>query len=69
MPRKSENLKTFLKDHLVIKCTLHIRRQAGGPGVGIERGEKGLQVLRDHVVEHRAAGVPGCVKQLPQNLR
>src|SRR5215472_6009749 len=25
------------------------------------RGEEGLQVLRDHVVEHRAAGIPRCV--------
>src|SRR6266571_7019353 len=25
------------------------------------RGEEGLQVLCDHVVEHRAAGIPRCV--------
>src|SRR5262245_43271660 len=25
------------------------------------RGEAGLQVLRIHVVEHRLAGIPGCV--------
>src|SRR5262245_7540746 len=25
------------------------------------RGEEGLQVLRDHGVEHRLAGIPGCV--------
>src|SRR5215510_995207 len=25
------------------------------------RGEEGLQVLRDHVVEHRAAGIPRCI--------
>src|SRR5215472_12714245 len=25
------------------------------------RGEEGLQVLGDHVVEHRAAGIPRCV--------
>src|SRR5215471_10966593 len=25
------------------------------------RGEEGLQVLRNHVVEHRLAGIPGCV--------
>src|SRR5262249_10593485 len=41
--------------------TFHIRRQAGGLGVIRERGEKGLQVLRDHVVEHRAAGIPRYV--------
>src|SRR5262249_42355459 len=27
----------------------------------MQRGEKGLQVLRDHVVEHRATGIPRCV--------
>src|SRR5215813_2751502 len=27
----------------------------------MQRGEKGLQVLRDYVVEHRAAGIPRCV--------
>src|SRR5262245_53872196 len=27
----------------------------------MERGEKGLQVLRDHGVEHRLAGIPGCI--------
>src|SRR5215831_12310403 len=27
----------------------------------MQRGEKGLQVLRDHVVEHRAARIPRCV--------
>src|SRR5262249_34048820 len=32
-----------------------------GLGVIRERGEKGLQVLRDHMVEHRAAGIPRCV--------
>src|SRR5262245_45428995 len=25
------------------------------------RGEEGLQVLRNHVVEHGLAGIPGCV--------
>src|SRR5215831_14964562 len=44
-----------------VKFTFHIRRQAGGLGVFRERGEKGLQVLRDHVVAHRAAGIPRCV--------
>ena len=46
---------------IVIKFTFHIGRQADGLGVISKRGEKGLQVLRDHVVEHRAAGIPGCV--------
>src|SRR5438093_1265529 len=46
---------------IVVKSTFHIRRQAGGLGVIRERGEKGLQVLRDHVVEHRAAGIPRYV--------
>src|SRR5919204_1232307 len=27
----------------------------------MQRGEKGLQVLRDHGVEHRMTGIPRCV--------
>src|SRR5215471_6889989 len=46
---------------IVVKFPFHIRRQAGGIGVVSERGEKGLQVLRNHVIEHRATWVPGCV--------
>src|SRR5262249_16916856 len=46
---------------IVVKLSLDIGRQAGGLGVIRERGEKGLQVLCDHVVEHRAAGIPRCV--------
>src|SRR5215813_12286548 len=30
-------------------------------GVVMARGEEGLQVLRNHVVEHRLARSPGCV--------
>src|ERR671924_2107714 len=30
-------------------------------GVVMARGEEGLQVLRNHVVEHRLARIPGCV--------
>src|SRR5262252_1837619 len=46
---------------VVIKFTFHIRRQACGIGISLARGEEGLQVLRNYVVEHRAAGIPGCV--------
>ena len=46
---------------IVIKFALDIGRQAHGIRISLARGEKGLQVLRDHVVEHRAAGIPGCV--------
>src|SRR5262249_19321946 len=30
-------------------------------GVVIEGREEGLQVLRDHVIEHRTAGISGCI--------
>ena len=56
-----QNTKLLLLRYLVVKFTFHIRRQAGGIGVVIERGEKGLQVLRDHCIEHRVTGIPGCV--------
>src|SRR5262245_3189163 len=46
---------------IVIKFTFYISREASGLGVVVERGEEGLQVLRDHVVEHRAAGIPRCI--------
>src|SRR2546428_5500707 len=46
---------------IVIKLPLDIGRQAGGLGGIRERGEKCLQLLRDHVVEHRTAGIPRCV--------
>src|SRR5205085_5433038 len=41
--------------------TFHISREASGLGVVMARGEEGLQVLRNHVVEHRMARIPGCV--------
>ena len=43
---------------LVVKLALHIRRQAFGIGVVVEREEKRLQVFRNHVVENRAARIP-----------
>src|SRR5262249_52261938 len=46
---------------IVGKLPLHIGGEAGSLGVIRERGEQGLQVLRDHVLEHRAAGIPRCV--------
>ena len=46
---------------VVVKLALDIGRQAQGIGVVIARGEESLQVLRDHGVEHRLAGIPGCV--------
>src|SRR5262245_50335830 len=46
---------------IVRKFTFHIRREARGLGVVTARGEEGLQVLGNHMVEHRLAGIPGCV--------
>src|SRR5262249_25734324 len=46
---------------VVVKFPFHIGGEAGRLGVVMQRGEKGLQVRRDHVVEHRAAGLPRCV--------
>src|SRR6266705_2555802 len=44
---------------IVIKFTFHISREASGLGGVMVRGEEGLQVLRNHVVEHRMARNPG----------
>src|SRR5437879_6832078 len=46
---------------IVIKFTFHISREASGLGVVMARGEESLQVLRNHVVEHRLVRIPGCV--------
>src|SRR5262245_27106828 len=46
---------------IVIKFTFHISREARGLGVVMARGEEGLQVLRNHFVEHRIAGITRCV--------
>src|SRR6266446_10869743 len=42
---------------IVTKLALHIGGQALGIGVGVERGEKGLGMVRDHLVEHRPARI------------
>ena len=42
---------------IVVKLALHIGGQACGIGIGMARGEKGLQVLRNHFIEHRIAGI------------
>src|SRR5919109_1992248 len=47
--------------HIVVKLTSYIRRQACGIGVGVERGEKGLEMVRDHFIEHRVARIAWCV--------
>jgi len=44
-----------------VKLPLDIGRQARGICTSLARGEESLQVLRDHGVEHRLAGIPGCV--------
>ena len=44
-----------------VKLPLDIGRQAGGIGVSVQGGEKGLEMVGNHVIEHGATGVPGCV--------
>jgi hypothetical protein len=43
--------------HIVIKFALDIGGQACGIRIGVERGEKGLQMVRDYVVEYRLARI------------
>ncbi len=46
----------------ILLCSIWaMRRIRQTPDSYTPRGEKGLQVLRDHVIEHRAAGISGCV--------
>ena len=46
---------------IIVKFAFYISGQAFGIGVVVERGEKGLQVFRDHLVEDCAARVTGFV--------
>jgi hypothetical protein len=45
----------------VVQFALHIVGQDFGIGSVVERGEKSLQVFRNHFVENRAAWIPGFV--------
>jgi hypothetical protein len=50
----SQAQKAMSKDatlQVVVKLTLHIRRQACGGGIGSERGEKGLKMFCDNFIE------------------
>ena len=42
---------------IVVKFTLHIGGQAFGIGIGLERGEKGFKMCRDHFIEYCAARI------------
>ena len=44
-----------------VKLPLDIGRQAGGIGVRVQGGEKGLEMVGNDVIEHGATGVTGFV--------
>jgi hypothetical protein len=44
---------------VVVKLTLHTRRQACGSGSGIERGETGFKMFRNDFIEDRTARTRG----------
>jgi hypothetical protein len=46
---------------ILVKLTLHIRGQACGIGIVMERGKQRLQVFCDHLREHGAARLPWFV--------
>src|SRR5262249_40472072 len=46
---------------IIVEFALDIGRQARGLWISLARGEKGLQVLCNHRIEHRMTGIPGCV--------
>src|SRR6266571_2654344 len=52
-PQKAMDQDATLQ--VVVKFTLDIGRQTCGIGVGVEHGEKGFEMVRNHFIEHRAA--------------
>src|ERR1700746_3611264 len=52
-PRRRKTMGETAALTIVVKLTLHISRQACGIGIGIERGEKGFKMCRDHFIEDR----------------
>jgi hypothetical protein len=42
---------------VVIKFALHIGRQTCRIRIGVERGEKGLEMVCDHLIEYRVAWI------------
>src|SRR5438093_5639534 len=60
-PKPQKAMREDATPQIIVEFALDIGRQARGIRVVRERGEKGLQVLRDHSVEHRMAGISGCV--------
>src|SRR5882672_9850229 len=42
---------------VVVKFALYIGRQTFGIRIGVEQGEKGLEMVRDHFIEHRIARI------------
>ena len=42
---------------VVVQFALDIGRQTLSIEIGVERGEKGLEMVRDHFIEHRAARI------------
>jgi hypothetical protein len=46
---------------VVVKFPLDIGRQTWGIGISVEHGEKGLEMVRDHLVEHPPARITGFV--------
>ena len=45
---------------VVVQFAFHIGGQAFGVGIGVERGEKGLQMVGDDVIEHGGASAHMC---------
>jgi hypothetical protein len=42
---------------VVVQFAFHISGQASGVGIGVERGEKGLQMIGNDVIEHSGARI------------
>jgi hypothetical protein len=54
---------------IVVKFAFHISRQACGIRISIARGEKGLEMVRNDFIEHRAARIAWFVGAIAGAMR
>ena len=58
-PQKAMGQDTALQ--VVVEFTFHVGGEASGVRIGVERGEKRLQMIGHHLVEQRLARIMWCI--------
>ena len=61
----AQSEKTMGEDtalHIVVQFAFHIRGQASGVGIGVERGQKSLQMIGDDAIEHGGARIVWLIR-------